>query len=192
MFSLQKGTFDKWIAFSPVKNDLVSGASKDPPGTASSGEADVYKAHARKLALSGCCEVEMAPIQNIAGQLLSLGPKIVISPSTALTLADIETIFKRDSGNSISSRSTLWLSGRVSSIRGLKLDGALIVNVAPGSEAVIDNLTINNAGHEFVLLETNDKSVPESLQIRGWRLVKHAEHSVVIDSSGVTKLSGAF
>ena len=175
-----------------MKNDLASGASKSPPGTASSGEADVYRAHAQKLFLSGGCAVEFAENQLVAGQTLSLGPKVVLAPSTALTLADVAAIFHPNAGNKISARSTLVLTGRVTSVKGLDLDGALIVHVAKGSEASIDGLVVKNAGHDFAMLSADDRSVAECLRIRGWQLVKHGELTRTVDGPGHTTLSGTY
>ena len=55
-------SFDKWLTFSPAKNDLESAAAAAadgvPPGTASSAESEFYAQAARRLqVVSGvwCC-----------------------------------------------------------------------------------------------------------------------------------------
>ncbi|CAN0433177.1 unnamed protein product, partial [Hapterophycus canaliculatus] len=46
-------SFDKWLTFSPAKNDLESAAAAAadgvPPGTASSAESEFYAQAARRL-----------------------------------------------------------------------------------------------------------------------------------------------
>ena len=58
--------------------------SGTPPGSASSGEADHYFAPAEELRLLGC-QVAKAPTTEYAGIPVSLGPRVVLAPSYALT-----------------------------------------------------------------------------------------------------------
>lgn len=107
---------------------------------------------------------------------------------------------------SISGRSTLYLEGPGISVGALALDGALIVRAVPGAtvsecamrhapagslgtadgplpRAAIKRLRVENAGWEFVPLAPGEDA-PLAVQIRGFKLIKHAQRELTFDAPG--------
>jgi len=168
--------FDRVWCFSACKNNLTDAAAKvatnGPAESASSAENDFYLAGRMKLRAAGM-EVIDAPQKNLRGIPLTPGPRVILRPSFALTLADVRA---RISGGSISGEATLVLDGDVTLENVTIADGASLVAKAPAGESLtIKNRSVSRAGivHDLVPLtdaEMASTEVPEYLRIRGYRI----------------------
>jgi len=169
--------FDRVWCFSACKNNLTDAAAKvatnGPAESASSAENDFYLAGRMKLRAAGM-EVLEAPQKTLCGIPIIPGPRVILRPSFALTLADVRA---RISGGSISGEATLVLDGDVTLENVTIADGASLVAKAPdGGTLEIKNRTVTRSGavHDLVQLtdaEMASTDVPEYLRIRGYRIV---------------------
>eukprot|EP01061_Rhynchopus_euleeides_P011017 TRINITY_DN20592_c0_g1_i1.p1 TRINITY_DN20592_c0_g1~~TRINITY_DN20592_c0_g1_i1.p1 ORF type:complete len:588 (+),score=203.93 TRINITY_DN20592_c0_g1_i1:47-1810(+) len=171
-------TFDRLIAFSAVKNNTTDAAVKAASGLdaqcAASGESDFYAMQCKRLSLCGvtfddpCPEVEYNKIP------IRWWPRVVLHPGFAPTLAALQGKVKpTGSGVHITARSSLVVEGEDVVIHSLRLDGALHIKVAPGASLVINSLEVSNEGWAFdPVASEGSTSVPESLLIRGYTLLK--------------------
>lgn len=167
-----------WFSFSPVKNNIADAAkaleSGTPPGGAATGEADQYFAYAEQLRLLGC-RVMQAPTESYAGVSVSLGPRVVIAPSIALTYHDLRAIFVHPEKVSIDAAATLVIRGPGKvEVDSITLEGALILSVGQGTTVVLKDLTLKNKGH-LVRPLTGKEESDEVSRMRGYRLVKMEE-----------------
>mmetsp|Transcript_106208 Transcript_106208/g.307427 ORF Transcript_106208/g.307427 Transcript_106208/m.307427 type:complete len:238 (-) Transcript_106208:1384-2097(-) len=123
-------TMQRWLTFSPAKNDPGAGADSaakgSPPGSPSSAEADFYSAYLSILGAASGASIERAEPVSKLGIPVTLMPAIVLEPSFALTSEEVGEKFK---GGKISSRSTLVVEGAGVEIEDLELDGALVIKV---------------------------------------------------------------
>ncbi len=168
--------FDRAWCFSACKNNLADAAAKvaqaGPPESASSAENDFYLAGRQKLRMSGMA-VEDGRTTMIRGIPFTAGPRVILRPSFALTIADVRD---RISGGSLTGDCTLVLDGDVRLENVAVSDGAaLAVTAAPGTDITIRDSTIPS-GPAFELQELSDAEmksadVPEYLRIRGYRIV---------------------
>lgn len=162
--------FERAWCFSACKNNLADAASKaasgSPAESASSAENDFYAAGRMKLRQAGMT-VEDGPARTIAGIPVVDGPRVVLRPRFALTMADVRA---RVQGGSIRGRAALVLDGDA------RLDGvhiadgqALFLKEAP---ATPESLLQKSAPVlvELAAQEIADPSTPEFLRIRGYRL----------------------
>jgi UDP-sugar pyrophosphorylase len=169
--------FDRVWCFSACKNNLTDAAAKvatnGPAESASSAENDFYLAGRMKLRAAGM-EVIEAPQKTLSGIPLVPGPRVILRPSFALTLADVRA---RISGGSIAGEATLVLDGDVTLENVTIADGASLVAKAPeGGTLEIKDRTVTRSGavHDLVPLtdaEMASADVPEYLRIRGYRIV---------------------
>jgi UDP-sugar pyrophosphorylase len=165
--------FDKWTAFSPVKNDPHSGATRQKQGigteTASTGEADFY-AYYRKL-LAPAVKWEGSEIEVLfTGIRVALGARVVLAPSMTITRAHTLGHFqpRAPSAISITQRSVLVLDAPGIIVRHLELDGFLKITAPPGVQVVVDGLTVQNRGSSLVPIEELKGSFGEEAKIRGY------------------------
>lgn len=168
--------FDRTWCFSACKNNLAEAAAKvaqnGPPESASSAENDFYLADREKLRMAGMA-VEDAPATTIRGIPLVPGPRAILRPSFALTLADVR---QRIHGGKISGDATLVLDGDIHLVNcTLPPGSALLIHAAPGAKVAVKNLTVPpGARYELQPLtdsELDSPDVPEFLRIRGYRLL---------------------
>ncbi|GAB4164792.1 MAG: hypothetical protein Fur0032_01090 [Terrimicrobiaceae bacterium] len=167
--------FDRAWCFSACKNSLPDAAEKaaagGPPESASSAENDFYAAGRRKLAMAGVTIAESESI-SVRGILLTPGPRVILRPSFALTLADVR---ERVHGGSLSGECTLILDGDIT-IRNLTLsDGeSLVLSARPGASLLVEDFEpATNSGWRLVPLsdeEMSSSEVLEYLRIRGYRI----------------------
>lgn len=185
--------FDRTWCFSACKNNLADAAEKaeknGPPESASSAESDFYLTSRAKLKTAGMTVLE-TDRGSIRGVPFVRGPRVVLRPSFALTLADVRA---RIRGGSISGESTLVLEGDVTLDNVTLADGAgLVVCAAPGASVVVSGLSISGGlGFELVELsdeEMNSREVPEFLRIRGYRIVDRGASVYEITSPGSWKI----
>ncbi len=168
--------FDRAWCFSACKNNLADAAAKvavgGPPESASSAENDFYLAGRMRLAQAGM-DVMAGSARPIRGVPFVAGPRVILRPSFALTLADVR---ERIRGGAISGDSTLILEGDVRLENVTVFGGAtLVVLAAPGESLALRDLTVSD-GPTFSLQELTDaemasEDVPEFLRIRGYRIV---------------------
>ena len=165
--------FDRRWSFSANKNNMADAAAKhavgSPPESAATAESDFYLAGRMRLAATGA-KVEEAAQERILGVPFTPGPKVLLCPSFAMTLAEAR---EKVSGCSISGEATLVLDGRDIVLEGVELSGrsALIVKACGGAKVTVKG-AFSNEGFELVELtdeELASDSVPEYLRIRGYR-----------------------
>ena len=186
--------FDRTWCFSACKNNLADAAEKaaknGPPESASSAESDFYLTSRRKLKMAGM-DVRETAREAIRGVPFVRGPRVILRPSFALTLADVRA---RIRGGSISGASTLVLEGDVSLNNVNLADGAaLFVSAAPGAQVSITDLAIaGRPGFDLVELtdeEMASREVPEFLRIRGYRIINQGVTVYKITSPGSWKIA---
>lgn len=163
--------FDRVWCFSACKNNLAEAALKvaagGPPESASSAENDFHLAGRMKLRAAGM-EVVDAPVRTIRGVPITPGPRVILRPSFALTLADVRG---RIRGGSISGNATLILDGECTLENVVIPDGATLI----AKDTSLKNQTIPVEENSYRLVELTDEEmaspeVPESLRIRGYRI----------------------
>ncbi|MEI6277960.1 MAG: UTP--glucose-1-phosphate uridylyltransferase [Verrucomicrobiae bacterium] len=181
--------FDRAWCFSACKNNLGDAAAKvaqgGPPESASSAENDFYLAGRMKLRAAGM-EVGDDPPRPIHGIPFTPGPRVILRPSFALTLADVR---ERIHGGSISGDATLILDGdvRLENVT-VSAGSALVISAAPGATITVKDLAVSS-GPSWELQELTDgemssATVPEYLRIRGYRIVDRGAKRHVADSPG--------
>jgi UDP-sugar pyrophosphorylase len=181
--------FDRAWAFSACKNNLADAAAKvaqgGPPESASSAENDFYLAGRMRLRAAGM-EVRDEAVQAIRGIPFTSGPRVIMRPSFALTLADVREQIR---GGSISGDSTLILDGDIRLENVTVSDGAaLVISAAPGASLTVKDLAVNS-GPTFALqplteAEMSSADVPEYLRIRGYRIVNGGVKKYAVASPG--------
>jgi len=169
---------DRWCCFAACKNNAEdAGAQFHKTGfgeSASTAEAAIYRMYAEKLRRIGA-NVAEAKLQEFNGVPTAVGPKVVLSPSFAMTMEEMKRKFKSPDKVSVTEKSTLYLDGRDIEVKALELDGALVVKAVPGAHVVIDGLKVSNEGWPLEPIDVSDLSIPESLRIRGYKIVKAAD-----------------
>jgi len=181
--------FDRTWCFSACKNNLSDAAAKvlvgGPPESASSAENDFYLAGRVKLRAAGMDIGEEAP-RWIQGIPFTPGPRVILRPSFALTLADVR---ERIRGGSISGDSTLILDGdvRLENVT-VAAGSALVISAVPGASVTVRDLVVSS-GQSFELQELTgaemaSPDVPEYLRIRGYRIVDGGVKRYAVDSPG--------
>lgn len=172
--------FDRWLSFSPAKNSRESGiealaSGKLAPATISSAESDKYIQNQRKLRHAGM-NLHVSTEQDlvkVGGIPITPGPRIVLSPSFAVTR---EEVVRKVHGGKITDRSTLVLDGQGLNVNNLILDGSLVLKTGPGVELEVDGLVVNNRGYELEELHAGGDAntiTKETDHIRGYTMAKH-------------------
>ena len=181
--------FERWFTFSPAKNSLEAGqeavkAGSNAPGTMSSAESDKYIQNQRKLAHLGVnldvTEEEEDHIM-VAGIPVTPGPRLVLCP--AFGISQQEYAAKIVGPMSITTRSSLILEGHHLTIKGLELDGALVIRAGQDSHVTVDGLKTTNAGWELQELDPQ-KDYPEHVRIRGYTMNKKESSEYIFDEPG--------
>jgi len=180
--------FDRRWSFSANKNNIADAAAKhqagSPPESAATAESDFYLAGRMRLAAAGAT-VEEAEQELILGVPLVPGPKVLLHPSFAMTLAEAR---EKVSGCSISGEAALVLDGKDIMLDGVKLSGrsALVVKACDGAKVTVRG-SFENEGIELVRLteeELSSAEVPEYLRIRGYRFEDRAAALYEFDQPG--------
>jgi UDP-sugar pyrophosphorylase len=181
--------FDRTWCFSACKNNLTDAAAKvvqnSPAESASSAENDFYLAGRMKLRAAGM-EVTDATTRVIRGVPITPGPRVILRPSFALTLAEARD---RIQGGRISGDSTLVLDGDIR-LENVNVDAgaALVVHAAPGASVTIKDATFT-AKPTFEIQQLTDAEiaspdVPEYLRIRGYRIIDQGAKIFTISQPG--------
>jgi UDP-sugar pyrophosphorylase len=168
--------FDRCWCFSANKNNIKDAAAKHaaggPPESGATAESDFYLAGRMKLAAAGM-KVETAKDELILGVPFTPGPRVLLRPAFAMTLAEVRT---KISGGSISGDATLVLDGRDITLENVEITAgsSLVIKAVDGAGVSAKNLKVKNAGFELIKLsaeEQNSSATPEYLRIRGYRIV---------------------
>jgi UDP-sugar pyrophosphorylase len=168
--------FDRRWSFSANKNNVKDAAAKHaaggPPESGATAESDFYLAGRMKLAAAGM-KVETAKEELILGIPFTPGPRVLLRPSFAMTLAEVRAKIK---GGKISGGATLVLDGKNITLENVEIaDGAaLVIKAVDGAKVTVKNLKVENGGFELVPLtadEQNSSATPEYLRLRGYRIV---------------------
>ena len=169
--------FDRVWCFSACKNNLTDAAQKvaqnGPPESASSAENDFYEAGRAKLRAAGMM-VKDGPRQMLRGVPFTSGPRVILRPSFALTLADVR---EKIQGGHISGDATLILEGDVRLENVTVPEGtSLVVHAQDSNPTALKDFTAPPTPR-FVIQplteeEMTSDRVPEYLRIRGYRIVK--------------------
>jgi len=169
--------FDRTWCFSACKNNLTDAAQKvaqnGPPESASSAENDFYEAGRAKLRAAGMV-VKDGPRQMLQGVPFTSGPRVILRPSFALTLADVR---EKIQGGHISGDATLILEGDVRLENVTVPEGtSLVVHAQDSNPTALKDFTAPPTPR-FVIQplteeEMNSDRVAEYLRIRGYRIVK--------------------
>ena len=169
--------FDRTWCFSACKNNLTDAAQKviqnGPPESASSAENDFYETGRAKLRAAGML-VEDSPRQMLRGVPFTTGPRVILRPSFALTLAEVR---EKIHGGSISGDATLILEGDVRLENVTIPEGSsLVVHAKDDASTLLKDFTATSASRfttqPLTDEEMQSEKVPEYLRIRGYRIVK--------------------
>jgi UDP-sugar pyrophosphorylase len=169
--------FNRVWCFSACKNNLTDAAQKvaqnAPPESASSAENDFYEAGRVKLRAAGM-RVDEGPSQMLRGVPFTSGPRVILRPSFALTLAEVR---ERIHGGSISGDATLILEGdvRLENVT-IPAGSSLVVHSQSGASETLADVTAPTTPVFLITPltdeEMNSDAVPEYLRIRGYRIIK--------------------
>ena len=180
--------FDRKWAFSANKNNLVDAAAKHEAGgtpeSSATAENDFYLAGRTRLKSAGS-KVVPSEEQLILGVPFTNGPKVLLRPSFAMTLAEGR---EKISGCSMAAESTLILEGADITLSGVVLAGksALVVKACDGAKVTVKG-AFENEGFELVELNEAERasdSVPEYLKIRGYRFEDRGAELYEFDEPG--------
>lgn len=180
--------FDRRWSFSANKNNITDAAAKQlaggPPESSATAESDFYLSGRMRLMAAGA-DVKAAESEWILGVPFTPGPKVILRPSFAMTLAEAR---EKVSGCVVSGEATLILDGRDIVLEGVKLSGrsALVVKACDGAKVTVKGV-FENKGFELVRLteqELADDRTPEYLRIRGYRFENHAAAVYEFDQPG--------
>ena len=160
--------FDRFWSFSPNKNNVADAAAKvasgGPADASATAESDFYAAGRARLEAAGMDVSEGEEIR-ILGVPFTTGPKVILRPSFAMTLAEGRS---KVSGGSIAGEATLILDGADITLDNVELSGktGLVVKACEGAKVTVKG-KFGNGGFELVELGA-DADVPEFLKIRGY------------------------
>eukprot|EP00978_Attheya_sp_CCMP212_P035365 scaffold153556_cov45-Attheya_sp.AAC.3 len=183
--------FDRWFTFSPAKNSLEAGieaveGGNNAPGTMSSAESDKYIQNQRKLKFAGMDVPvsEEKDLVKVGGIPVTPGPRIILSPSFAITQQEL---MDKIEGGRITQRSALVLEGESLKVKNLQLDGALVIKTGHDCIVEVDGLVVENKG--FKLKEIPEGAdVPETVSIRGYTMDQNEVLEIVITEPGTYKI----
>jgi len=195
-------TVPSWLAYSPCKNNVedaaIAAKSNIPPSCAFTSESDHYNSIVEILRRHKV-NVARGKLQTFQGISATVGPRIVIDPSTAIFPCEIQDCFPSPEKVKISARSTLILEGDVK-IYGLNLDGALHLVAVPGTRLSVfskPELCIRNEGHIIKAID-NLAHASEIDRMRGYVIEKKdtevisTEHVFKQDKESMTSCSGDY
>lgn len=181
--------FSRMWSFSPNKNNVEDAAAKiasgGPADASATAESDFYASGRARLKAAGM-KVEEAGEELILGVPFGLGPKVILRPSFAMSLAEGR---EKVSGGSISGESTLIIEGADITLENVELSGksALVVKACDGAKVTVKG-SFKNEGFELVKLTDEERSaesdVPEYLKIRGYRFENRGAAVYEFDEPG--------
>ena len=173
-------SFDRWISFSPCKNNLAEARVKSSSGLdawgAFTAEVDFYNQNANILSQLGI-NVEPATDVVMSGVSAKMTAMIWLSPGFVAPLSKLPSHFPTPQQVNISRRSCLIINGAQVKINQLNLDGALVISTCHGAEVIIKSLTVKNEGWVFV--ERDDSALVAPERIRGYTI--NRKHQMVLN-----------
>lgn len=177
-----------WATYSPVKNSPADAKAKadngDPTHSATTGEMDIYKANCLTLKMLAGADIGEVPTETFNGIPVESYPRVVLSPAFAPSLADVKAKVAQGS-ILLAPRSVLLLDGEGVRIKNLRVSGAAHIKAAPGSQVVVDGVSVSNQGWEWTPLErVSDPPAKEEEAIRGFRVIKQETASYEITAPG--------
>ncbi|MBM4153241.1 MAG: hypothetical protein FJ220_06950, partial [Kiritimatiellaceae bacterium] len=146
--------FDRKWSFSANKNNCKDAAAKHaaggPPESGATAESDFYLAGRMKLLAAGM-KVETAAEIMVFGIPFTPGPRVLLRPSFAMTLAEVRS---KISGGSISGDATLILDGEQIGLKNVTITAgsALVARASDDKPVQLQDCTISNAGYALVKL----------------------------------------
>lgn len=167
--------FDRKWSFSANKNNVKDAAARHaaggPPESGATAESDFYLAGRMRLSAAGM-SVHPENEQFMLGIPFTPGPRVLLRPSFAMTLAEVREKIK---GGSISEEATLVLDGKNITLENVEItDGsALVIHAGNGATVTVKNQKIENKGFRLIRLsdeEQNHPETPEYLRLRGYRI----------------------
>jgi UDP-sugar pyrophosphorylase len=181
--------FARSWCFSPNKNKLEDAAAKHaaggPPESAASAESDFYAAGRLRLQKAGT-EIKVSDETLIRGVPFTDGPRVILRPSFAMTLAEVD---EKVTGGSLEGSATLIVDGR-----GVVLDevhipdgAALVIHAHPEAQVTVTG-TLNSGGfvrEELTDGEYADPSVADVLKMRGYRFRDEGATVLTFNEPGV-------
>ena len=180
--------FNRVWCFSANKNKVVDAAAKQlaggPAESAATAEADFYEAGRMRLRAAGM-EVQDAVAVKVQGIEFVPGPRVLLRPSFAMRLSEVK---ERVQGGALADEATLFLDGPDIRLEAVELRGCsgLMVSAVPGASVTVRG-RFENAGFERVLLseaEMIDPSIPETVRMRGYRMVDRGAAIFRFDKPG--------
>lgn len=139
---------ERWMCFSPVKNNLVDAAAKAkaslPAECAGTAERDAMSLNTRILSMSGVDIPLEATKGTFGGVPLTFSPIVVLHPSFGTCLTDVNKRIGADADVVVSARSALVLEGDVTIQGRLHLDGALVIKAVKGAQVFVHNLEVGS------------------------------------------------
>ena len=110
-----------------------------------------------------------------------MGPSVVLAPSFAPCFTLLKQKLPCPDRISITSRSTLVVSGQNVIIEELDLDGALVIQVEAGGKLTIKSLKVVNQGWTFTELDdASQATAEEQTAIRGFTISKHEQRVIKV------------
>jgi UDP-sugar pyrophosphorylase len=185
--------FDRKWAFSANKNNIKDAAAKHaaggPPESGATAESDFYLAGRMKLAAAGM-KVEPAKEELILGIPFTPGPRVLLRPSFAITLAEVREKIK---GGKISGDATLVLDGKDISLENVEITkgSALVIHADDSAHVTAKDLKVENEGYELVPLTADEQAspaTPEYLKLRGYRIETRSAQIAVFKEPGDYRL----
>lgn len=182
--------FERAWCFSPNKNRVSDAAAKHaaggPPESAATAESDFYRA-GRLRVRAADIDVADEPEQLIQGIPYTDGPRVILRPSFAMTLAEGR---EKLTGGRLSGPSTLILDGPDIRLQDVVLEdgAALVVKACPGAMVSLTGTLSGAPGYKLQVLtqaELLDEAVPAPLKMRGYRFVNEGERVLRFDTPGV-------
>jgi len=185
---------DRWVCFSPVKNNIADAAAKAaknlPPECAGTAERDALHVNCHFLRLAGADVPTVGTEGTWAGVPLKLPPLVTLLPSFATTLAHTKARVAKGARVAVTARSALTLAGDVVIDGTLEVDGALVVRAGPGVRIVIKSLKVKNEGWEVATAPTD--SGDDWTRMRGYSVVRKETREIVREdgdaAAGVTEV----
>lgn len=190
--------FQRWTAFSAVKNAIADGADKQRAGNsaevAATGECDLFTFAHRMLTQAGC-DVAKPAQQTFKGVSLEQPPKIVLTPVFGLSQQQIQSHFRGKHAIQIKNTNhatALVLDGAQIELESLSLDGALVIRAHKDARVTVRDLKVANKGWTYDEL-SDDKmmQIDQKYAVRGYTLTKHEAEVYVFDKPGSYELTPA-
>ncbi len=182
--------FERSWCFSPNKNRLEDAAAKHaaggPPESAATAESDYYAAGRLRLEKAGT-ELKVADETLIRGVPYTDGPRVVLRPDFAMTLAEVD---EKITGGSLTGSAALVIQGRGVRMEEVHIpDGAaLVIHAHPDAEVTVRG-PLKAAGgfarEDLTEEDYADPSVPSVLKMRGYRYRDQGVTKLIFDQPGV-------